>query len=155
MPRRRPDHVTLLAAASACAVPMADARRIVDSYFGAFLAEMKSMPLDTPYRIYRRDAFEGRFSRVLSIPSVGRLGPVYSRYLKWRRNAMEDTAALAAGSAYAVRGEVKDAAAAGTGTVAGRPSPSARRIWVIGLEGRRLARQAARIRYRVRKSKEK
>lgn len=152
MPRRRPDTDMVKAAARGCGVTAADARRMVDSYFGAFLSVVRKLPLNTPYRIYTREAFTG-FVRVLQIPSVGRIGTVYSRYLRWRSNEAAELAAGGGLQAMGPRGARENAAA--EGTAGGGPpfSVAGTRIWVIGADGRRLARQAQRIRYRKRRLK--
>ena len=132
-------------------VDVSDVRRVVGSFFEMILSDARSLPFDNHRRIYSRDVFDG-FARVRNIPSLGRTGPVYSRYLKWRANESGGCNMVPRGfySGVLTRGEIEDIAA---DAIAGRvPSlPGKRRnselfdrIWLIGSEGRRSARQVIR-----------
>lgn len=137
--------------AGSLSVDVSDVRRVVSSYFGMVLSDARSLPFDNHRRIYSRDVFDG-FVKVRNIPSVGRLGPVYSRYLKWRANESGGYDMVPRGfyTGGLTRGEIEDIAA---DAIAGRvPSlPDRRRnsdlfdrVWLMGSDGRRSARQVIR-----------
>lgn len=63
--------------------------RAVESYFSLVLSDARKLPFDNPQKIYSKAKF-GSFSRVRGIPYIGRMGPSYTRYLKWRANEAKD-----------------------------------------------------------------
>ena len=71
------------------AIPQREIEKAVESYFDSIVEKTKALPFNTPKRIYSRDAFS-KCSFVVNIPYIGRIGPVYSRYLKWRSAESED-----------------------------------------------------------------
>lgn len=79
----RTDRKRCIAIAEASALPQREIEKAVESYFDSIVEKTKALPFDTPKRIYSRAAF-ARCSFVVNIPYIGRIGPVYSRYLKWR-----------------------------------------------------------------------
>ena len=66
-------------------VPESEVRRAVLSFFDIILSESKALPFDNEKRIYTRDKFN-EYQTCYTVPYIGRLGPVYSRYIKWRSN---------------------------------------------------------------------
>lgn len=129
-------------------VDAADVRRIIGSFFGMILSDARCLPLDNHRRIYSREAFEGLVT-VRNIPGIGRIGPVYSRYLRWRANESVRYPMVPRGAfnGKLSRGEIEDIAA---DVLAGRrPSlPGKRRnselfdrVWLVGRDGRKSARQ--------------
>ena len=66
-----------------------DVKTVVNSFFDSISNEAKSLPFDNYRKIYTKAAFD-KYSFVRSIPFVGRIGPTYSRYLRWRSNESEN-----------------------------------------------------------------
>lgn len=66
-------------------VSPADVKNVVNSFFDSIVYEARKLPFDDCRKIYSKTAFE-KHSSVRSIPFIGRLGPTYTRYLKWRAN---------------------------------------------------------------------
>ena len=68
-----------------------DVKNVVNSFFGVIASEARSLPFDTPRKIYSKSAFNKFASpRIHNIPYIGRIGPIYSRYIKWRVNEAKD-----------------------------------------------------------------
>ena len=62
-----------------------EVQRAITSFFGIITGYARSLPFDSERRIYSHDKFD-EYVNVTNIPFIGRVGPVYSRYLCWRRN---------------------------------------------------------------------
>lgn len=86
MKLRKIDTDVLCVIADAFGIPESEARRAVVSYFDSIVDAFKASHFDDLTRIYMRDAFDER-SSVVNIPYIGRIGHVYSKYLKWRSDA--------------------------------------------------------------------
>jgi len=149
MPRNKIEDAEFAKIAKQLGVPVSEVRRAVYSFFGIIVREARNLPFDDPTRIYTRERFDD-FVKVRNIPSIGRIGPVYSRYLKWRGNEAKNQTQVNRENCRArvSQDEVEHMAA---DILAGRtPSPvvkpklseSYKRIWMIGRVGKRLARQA-------------
>lgn len=119
------------------------------SFFGVIVRESRNLPFDHQNRIYTKDKFD-EFVKVRNIPSIGRIGPSYSRYLKWRGNEAKNHTQVNRSDCRArvPQNEVEYIAEE---ILAGRtPSPvkkvkvskAYQRIWMVGKVGKRLARQA-------------
>jgi hypothetical protein len=64
-----------------------DVRNAVKSYFDLIADDAKTAGLNTARKIYSKSVFETvALPRVRCIPSIGRMGPSYNRYLTWRAN---------------------------------------------------------------------
>ena len=125
-----------------------EVKRIVSSYFDTFLDDARALPFDTPKKIYSKDKFES-YVKVRNIPYIGRLGPVYSRYLKWRANVSEQLV-MAPRSSYrrgVTQSEIESTAAA---ILSGQTPPQTKRkrnsdmfdrVWLVGQDGKKSARQ--------------
>jgi hypothetical protein len=125
-----------------------EVRKIVCSFFDTVLSDARGLPFDNPKKIYTKDKFE-EYVRVRQIPYVGRLGPVYSRYLKWRAN-MSEQLIMAPRSAYRkgiTQSELETMAAAILSGAAPplltkrKKSEMFDRVWLVGQEGKKSARQ--------------
>ncbi len=68
-------------------VPVSEVRRAVVAYFDELIDRTDSSGLSDVSKIYRPDAFAEK-AFVVNMPYLGRIGPVYSRYLSWRRDAL-------------------------------------------------------------------
>ena len=66
-----------------------EVRKAVLSFFDSIISDTRKLPFDNPQRIYSKDAFLQK-SFVVNIPYIGRIGPVYSRYIKWRSEEAEE-----------------------------------------------------------------
>ena len=123
---------------------------IVRSFFTEIVREARRLPFDDGTRIYKNDRFI-EIAKAVNLPYLGRTGPVYGKYLKWRRKEAEKTERVKRKDCRAglTRGEIEDIAAE---ALAGRvPQIKERkkskmelygRVWMIGKDGRKLARQA-------------
>ena len=110
-----------------------EVKRIVTSFFEVFGADARSLPFDNPKKIFSKDVFDGKVT-VRQIPFVGRLGPVYSNYLKGSyrsgitQNEIENMAVAAlSGSAPSLERRKK--------------SEMFDRVWLVGQDGKKSARQ--------------
>ena len=70
-------------------IPFAEVRKAILSYFASIVSASLKLPFDNPQRLYSKAAFL-EHSFVVNIPYIGRIGPVYSLYLKWRKNEAEN-----------------------------------------------------------------
>lgn len=68
---------------------LSEVRKAVLSFFDSIISDTRKLPFDNPQRIYSKDAFLQK-SFVVNIPYIGRIGPVYSRYIKWRSEEAEE-----------------------------------------------------------------
>lgn len=126
----------------------ADVYRAVYSYFSAIRIYASRLPFDNPRRIYTKDRFK-ELSSVRNIPYIGRLGPVYSRYLKWRENEskeLDQTARSSFRNRWS-RGEIEDITARIlSGETPFLPEKKNKSelydtVWVVGKDGKKLAKQ--------------
>lgn len=125
-----------------------DVKRAVQSFFEVILRDSLELPYNTPRRIYSKELFQS-CAKIRNIPLVGRIGPVYSRYLKWRANESQ-TLEMAPRSLYRRRitqSEIESAAAA---VLSGQAPPIIEkkkgkemfeRVWLVGQDGKKSARQ--------------
>lgn len=148
MPKNKIEDADFACIAKELGVPVYEVRRAVYSFFGIIVREARNLPFDDSSRIYTRERFDD-FVRVRNIPSIGRIGPVYSRYLKWRGNEAKNQTQVNR-SDCRVRVSQSEIEAMAVEALSGRtPSPvvksklseSYKRIWMIGRVGKRLARQ--------------
>lgn len=127
---------------------VSEVRRAVYSFFGSLVRDSRRLPFDNPTRIYSREKFE-EYVSVMNIPSIGRIGPVYSRYLKWRENESKNFKQEHRGKYRKglTQDEIEHMA---EDILSGKtPQPVQRkksyelynRIWMVGKVGKRLAKQ--------------
>lgn len=144
----RLDNLRYQEVADKLGLDVSDVQRAVFSFFDSIAVRAKKLPFDNPKRIYTAEGFN-RLKLVQHIPFIGRIGSVYSRYLIWRSNEIDDTK-TALRSSYQSRrkqSEIEDMAAA---ILSGRtPSIAEKKkkselydsVWVVGKDGKKLARQ--------------
>lgn len=148
MRRSRTDEADFRAIASELGIDILDVRRSVSSFFEIISRDARSLPFDDERRIYKRDKFLS-LVKVRQIPFLGRLGPVYSRYLCWRRNeaALQEQERK---EKYRVRLTEDDIEEIARKALAGEPLPEIRkkrgsemfnRVWIVGQDGKKSARQ--------------
>lgn len=129
-------------------IDVIDVKRAVSSFFAAIRTRAKKLPFDNRRRIYTPESFS-RLVVTHNIPFIGRIGPIYSRYIKWRSNEMkgEDTALR---SSYRVRMKQSELETMAADILAGKtPSIVPKRkksdlydsIWIVDKDGKKLARQ--------------
>ena len=128
-------------------LPVSEVRKAVLSFFDEIVRESKTFPFNSPTRIYTKQKFN-ELAKVWNIPSIGRIGPVYSRYLKWRGNESKkiETKKRSIYRSGLTQDEVEYIAGE---ILAGRtPSFTKKRgnemynrVWIVGTDGKRLARQ--------------
>lgn len=148
MPKNRLEDADFQQISKRLGVPVSEVRRAVYSFFGTITREARSLPFNDASRIYTKGRFED-FVKVHNIPSVGRIGPVYSRYLKWRRNEARNQVQVSRNNYRSgiSQDEIENMAAE---ILSGRIPPPVKkkraierfnRIWMIGRDGKRMARQ--------------
>ena len=117
------------------------------SFFEVFGMDARSLPFDNPKKIFSRDVFDGK-SIVRQIPYIGRLGPVYSNYLKWRANESGQFQMVPRSSYRSgiTQNEIENmAVAALSGSAPSfekkKKSEMFDRVWLVGQDGKKSARQ--------------
>ena len=124
-----------------------EVKRIVTSFFDIFMTDASSLPFDNPKKIFSRDVFDRR-STVRQIPYIGRLGPAYSNYLKWRANESGQFQMVPRSSYRSgiTQNEIENmAVAALSGSAPSfekkKKSEMFDRVWLVGQDGKKSARQ--------------
>lgn len=148
MPRNKIEDADFAKIGKDLGIKASEVRRAVYSFFGVIVRESRNLPFDDESRIYTKDKFEQIVS-VRNIPFIGRIGPVYSRYLKWRGNVAKNKTQVNRSSCRSrvSQSEIEAMAAdilsgkAPTPVVKPKLTESYKRIWMIGRVGKRLARQ--------------
>lgn len=135
--------------AEAFSLPATEVRRAVHAFFGTISMDAASLPFSDERRIYSHDLF-GDYVRIWNIPNIGRIGPSYSRYLKWRANEAKVSGQVNR-RAYRKRLTQGEIEAIADDIFSGRtPSPVRKkkqselydRVWMVGRSGKKTARQA-------------
>lgn len=135
--------------ASELGIPITEVKRIVHSFFDAIAERARLLPYNDARRIYSKDFFCGQFVYAINIPFIGRLGTSYSRYLKWRANEAK-LIKQEQRSKYRSRITQDDIEHIAEEVLSGlTPSPVFKkkgselynRVWLVGSNGKRLARQ--------------
>ena len=123
-----------------------EVRKAVASFFDIVAIESRTLPFDNPRKIYSVKAFK-EFERVYCIPYVGRIGTSHSRYLKWRANESKNEN-MVLRSSYKNGLNQDDIEYLAMEALSGKnvKKPNNRkvpykRVWMIGEEGKRQARQ--------------
>lgn len=146
MPRNKKDDIEFSFLARKYGLEASEVRRIVFSFFDILQLKASKLPLDNPTRIFSKDKFND-FVYVYHIPYIGRIGPVYSRYLLWRKNESvlieqknkvsfhneterQKAERIACEIIYGKRKCCKD-----------DRKKKYKRVWMVGKDGKRLAKQ--------------
>lgn len=145
------DRRTVRSIASETGLDAREAGKAVSSFFYVLLSEFRSLPFNSPGRIYTPAAFSS-LSKVFNIPYIGRVGTMYSKYRKWRASVSaeldtinrsdirQDSRRDMLDTAYhdAIHGRQVDASAMKGRNVKGRYTT----VWLIDENGhRKVARQ--------------
>lgn len=146
--RNRTDEAEFRRIASELGLEAEDVSSIVNSFFAVIVCEARSLPFNNHRKIFTKDKFS-EYAVVRNIPYIGRLGPAYSRYLKWRGNESRDLSQVPR-SFYRSRlsqNEVENMAAeilsggAPSSIRKKRNSELYERVWLVGQDGKKSARQ--------------
>ena len=125
-----------------------EVKKVVDSFFSVLCQDAKRLPFDNPRRIYSCEGFQ-RFVKVRQLPFIGRIGPVYSKYLKWRANE-SSLIEMAPRSSYRRRVTQSDIEDTAEAILSGQTPPQLRkrkgkemyeRVWLVGQDKKKSARQ--------------
>lgn len=147
MSRNKTEEYRYRCIADELGLDVSDVRGAVHSFFYCIFREAKELPFDDVRKIFSKDLFAS-YTRVHCIPSIGRIGPVYSRYIKWRANESRDVRqerrnAYRSGLTQDEIEHIADVALSG-----GVPSFEKKksyqlynRVWLVGKNGKKLARQ--------------
>ncbi len=147
MSRNRKEEAGFLRVSEEFGIPASEVSRAVRSYFDTMLADSRKLPFNNRKKIYSRELFE-EYVSVTNIPYIGRLGPVYSRYLKWRENESKSLPQRPRRD-YRKRMTQDDIENIAEAVLSGNPVPVKRRnwhdlyerIWIVGKDTKKLARQ--------------
>lgn len=148
MGRNSTDEAEFRRIAEELEIDVDDVRKAVNSFFEVFINDAKSLPFDNLRKIYSRQVFSSVVS-IRNIPFIGRLGPSYTRYLRWRANEASSVP-MKARSSYRSRylqSEIESTAAAilsgGTPSLPQKQkfSKMYNRVWLVGQDGKKSARQ--------------
>ena len=148
MGRNREEYQRYRRVAATTNVSEEEVKRILASFFLIVLADARSLPFDNPRKIFSKDKFE-EFIKVRHIPFIGRIGPVYSNYLKWRANESQQIE-MAPRSSYRSRRTQSDIESTAAAILSGETPPPLKkkrgkemyeRVWLVGQDGKKSARQ--------------
>lgn len=147
MGRNRTELALMRDVAEECSLPLGEVSRAICSFFSVIVSDADSLPFDSNRKIYTKDAFNSVVS-VTHLPSIGRIGPVYSRYLKWRANESSNVSMVPRSSRRKrmTQGDIENIA---EDILSGRTpcfvskksSEMYDRIWLVGQDGKKSARQ--------------
>ena len=128
-------------------IPVSEVRRVIHSFFDTIIKESRALPFDNEQKIFTKEKF-AEYEKAWNIPYIGRIGPVYSRYLKWRGNEAKNSGQMLRSNCRAVmtQDEIEHMAEE---ILSGRtPSLTKKknselfnRVWVVGKTGKKSARQ--------------
>ena len=148
MSRNRLEYARYRKLASRFGIPEEEVKRIVTSFFDVILSDARALPFNTPRKIYSRQKFD-EFVKVTHIPFIGRLGPVSSRYCKWRVNESMGLGQRPR-SDYRTRMTQDDIEYTAAAVLSGKALPKREkkrgselfnRVWLVGQDGKKSARQ--------------
>lgn len=148
MPRNKIEEAGFLRLSEEFGIPVSEVARAVKSFFDVIASDAQSLPFDNRKKIYSKPVFE-ELVKVRNIPYIGRLGPVYSRYLKWRENESK-LLPQKPRSGYRKRMTQDDIENIADAVLSGNPVPEIRkrkgselyeRVWLVRQDGKKSARQ--------------
>ena len=125
-----------------------DVSKVVRSFFDIIRLSASKLPFDNRRKIFSKDKFD-EYGKVHHIPFIGRLGPVYSRYLAWRSNEAGNYD-MEPRSSYRSRITDDDLESLYDAVMSGAevhmPERKSKKdlyhsVWLVGKNGKRLARQ--------------
>lgn len=134
--------------ASVTGVSSDEVGKIVNSFFDSIAQKVDKLPYDNARRIYSKEVFNCH-ACYFNIPSIGRIGTSYSRYLQWRANEAKLIEQVHR-SHYVNRFTQNDIEHIAEDIISGKaPTPVSKkrgnelynRVWLVKPEGKKLARQ--------------
>ena len=148
VPRNSIDEADFVSVANKLGYDAEDVRKVVHSFFDSITIEARNLPFDDGRKIYSKEVFDS-YRSVYQIPKLGRIGPVYSRYLKWRANESRNQELAHRSNRkgkYLEEDIEKYAADILSGKNPEKPEKKKAkefydRIWLIGKDGKKQARQ--------------
>lgn len=148
MNRNRIDEADFVIVAKQLGLEPEDVRKVVHSFFDSITSTARSLPFNNKRKIFSKDVFDS-YAAIVNIPYIGRLGPVYSRYLKWRANEsklFEQAHRSKCKKRYSQDDIEYIAGEALQGNTPVLPEKKKAsefydRVWLVGKEGKRQARQ--------------
>ena len=148
MAKRNLDEADYKRIAADLGLDVTDVRRAVQSFFDTIFLDSIHLPFDDPHKIYSKDRFQ-EYCKARQIPYLGRIGPVYSRYLKWRANESAGIE-MAPRSSFRRRIKQSDIENTAAAILSGQTPPPLKkrkgtelfeRVWLVGQDGKKSARQ--------------
>jgi len=123
-----------------------DVKNAVKSFFDVIGEDARRAGLNTPRKIYFKPAFmAATHEMVVCIPHLGRMGPSYDRYLRWRANESKDIDMMPHPGRrnWFSAEEIEDIArnALYGAEIPVRDKKMFHRIWLVGEDGKKQARQ--------------
>lgn len=125
-----------------------EVKKAIVSFFDDIVFSVRKLPFNNIRRIYSADALE-EIADVYNIPYIGRIGPIYSKYVKWRKEESENYDMLLRKTAFRKHfnervDEAVERAMAGERIGKGflrDPVPSSlyHKVWLIDKNGKRKA----------------
>lgn len=145
------DETLFRTVASECGVSAEDVRKAVHSFFDIIRREADALPFDTERKIFSKEVFDS-LAHVNQIPFIGRIGPVYSRYLSWRANESSahdmvkrkhDPMKLTESDIEEIASSFLSGKSFSLDTIKERRKKEGKynRVWLVGKNGKQLARQ--------------
>ena len=133
--------------AESCSLTPASVRTIVSSFFASIEKDARALPFNNHRRIFTKGKFD-EYVTVTNIPYIGRIGPSYSRYLKWRANVASDVEQKNRDS-FNSRLSQEDIEDAAMRILSGEKVELRKKkitelykpVWLVGKSGKRQARQ--------------
>ena len=128
-------------------LPVVEVRKVIRSFFDSII-EARTLPFSNEKKIFSAEKFNS-YVTVWNVPFIGRIGPVYSRYLKWRANESKNFIQEPRRN-YRSRITQSDLELMAEEILSGKtPSPLRKRkgnemynrVWLVGQDGKTLARQ--------------
>lgn len=135
--------------ATALGIDKNEVARAVSSFFDVILSDARQLPYDNVHRIYSKGAFDAK-AVIRSLPGIGRIGPSYSKYLKWRANEAKDVDMLPRSAFKSgltpeeIEQVAKEALSGISPDISKRKRTKRsqyRRVWLVGEEHRTTAKQ--------------
>ena len=129
-------------------IPMTEIRRAVYSFFDDIVVKADSLPFAVYNKIYKKEPFS-TYQFYQNIPSIGRIGTSYSRYLAWKRNEskqVNQTSRCNCSDSYSQEEieKLADALLHGKSVIKlekQKHNTMYSKVWIVSANGKKLAKQ--------------